>query len=196
MLRRWPVPINPAEQEAGALTGQLALALAAAIAIGLLDAAFIMLGLGGAGGSFEFVPARIWIVAPLVWTSLGVLLGLVSLLASRRKSGLLVTGALALTFLVIRLRAHPVMLLASIAVLGVVVLILSRWLLRLTARPRRSAATVMLGGIGLAALIAVAPPRAPRSVTALNGVDAPNVILIFLDTVRYDALFDTQGRCT
>jgi hypothetical protein len=51
---------------------QAAIAVAAAGMIGLLDAALVVTGTAGARGAFEYVPARIWIVAPLAW--LGVML--------------------------------------------------------------------------------------------------------------------------
>src|SRR5687767_8484057 len=50
------------------LSAQITLAAAAAIVIGVVDAALVALGLAGAQGAFQFVPIRIWLVAPMIWT--------------------------------------------------------------------------------------------------------------------------------
>lgn len=194
MPRRSSSTATLGDETGGRLAGQLTLPAAAAISIGLIDAALIALGLGGARGSFEFVPARLWIVAPLTWMAVGAGFGVAFLPFTRSKLGLLVATALAVTFIGIRLRTHPTLLIGALAVLAVLLGVVSRWVLRGTVAPRRSATVTIFASAGVSALLLIAPPSLARPGPPASGAPGPNVILIFLDTVRYDALFDTSGR--
>ena len=49
------------------MSAQIAAIGLTATALGLLDAALVASGLAGARGSFQFVPMRLWIVAPVLW---------------------------------------------------------------------------------------------------------------------------------
>lgn len=133
---------------------QVAFAIGAAVLVGVLDAALVVFGVAGAGGSFQYVPARIWLMGPIAWTVVAVLLGGVILAFTRRRAGQCVAFALGMALVAIRLTAHPVLLVSF--------------------------------GAGHSATPSPVAPRQPSG--------GPNVIVIFLDTVRYDALFDAQGR--
>ncbi|HVJ28193.1 MAG TPA: sulfatase, partial [Vicinamibacterales bacterium] len=175
------------------LSAQITLAAAAAIVIGVVDAALVALSLAGAQGAFQFVPLRIWLVAPMIWTVIAAITVAGLLLFTRRWIGVLTPGILAIILLAIRLHNRPALLIVAIAVLTLAMVVTHRPIYRLMARPRH----ITIGGI-LGCLIASATALAtpfPVSVEAVGDQrDAgPNVILIFLDTVRYDAVFDGAG---
>ena len=65
-------------------------------------------------------------------------------------------------------------------------------MLRWMAKPRRGIAAGVAGAVSVSALIAFAHPQTFTPAAARTA--GPNVILIFLDTVRYDAVFDANGR--
>jgi hypothetical protein len=174
------------------LSGQIAAAAIAATVIGLLDAALVATGHLGAARAFEYVPARLWVLAPAVWLSMGAVACAVLLPWMRRWGGVAVTAALAATFAAIRLHDRAILLIAAFAVLVVLLAIAGRWMLRWMAKPRRAIAAGVAGVVSMSALVAFAHPRTVTPAAARSA--GPNVILIFLDTVRYDAVFDANGR--
>jgi arylsulfatase A-like enzyme len=165
-----------------------------ATALGLLDAALVASGLAGARGSFQFVPMRIWIVAPVMWVLMAALASVVALPLMRRWGGMAVSAALIAVFVAIRLRGHAALLLGALAALMVLFAVLQKWILRWMARPRRAIASGVFGTVMALALLAAAHPLAATSGTPRHGATGPNVIVVFLDTVRYDAVFDADGR--
>ena len=177
------------------LSAQLALALLTAIAVGVIDAAMVVFGIAGAGGAFQYVPSRLWVVAPVIWAVLGVVLIAAALLCSRRLAGECTAAALVMTFLSVRFRTHVALLLVSVAVFAALMLVLNRWTGRWLARPRRSIAAGVLAALAGCAIVAAAPsmPSATPNNVQAKGTD-PNVVVIFLDTVRYDALFNPEGE--
>ena len=110
------------------LSAQIAAVAVTATAIGLLDAALVTIGLAGARGSFQFVPPRIWIIAPAVWVLLAGIAIAVVLPLMRRWGGAVVAAALTIVFLTIRLRDHVVLLFAVIAAWLVVLVVSRRWI--------------------------------------------------------------------
>lgn len=175
------------------LSAQVAIAAAAALAIGLLDALLVVAGLAGARGAFQFVPARIWIASPAVWLVVATTASAAILPFAKRWGGVLVAVALSGGFLAIRLRAHPAVLVTLLALCAVIVAVIKTRIVRWTETPRRGAVTAILG-TAAAALVAIAQPIGPAPPVAQRSASGPNVIVIFLDTVRYDALFDAAGR--
>lgn len=174
------------------LSGHIAMAVAAAVVIGVLDAAFVAFGIAGAARAFQFVPARIWIVSPLVWMALSAVLCAVVVPLMPRRGGQTVSTVLGVTFVVIRLRGHAALSVSVVIGFAVALTLASRWLLQWTSRPRRRIAFSMTGAAVISALVTMAPsPAAIRH--SGGGGDGPNVVLIFLDTVRYDAVFDADG---
>jgi hypothetical protein len=165
----------------------------AGTAVGLCDAALVQTGLAGAAGAFQFVPARIWIVAPLVWVLIAAAAGLLVLPIMKRWGGVAVPAILAVLFLSIRLRLHLAVLAVALGLLAVLLAVTSRWMLRWMATPRKTIAVGVLGAAAASAIAAAAPPLR-LSAAPVSGAAGPNVILIFLDTVRYDAVFDAEGR--
>jgi arylsulfatase A-like enzyme len=184
---------STARPDAG-VSAQIAIAALAAALIGLADAALVVGSLLGARGAFQFVPARIWLVAPAVWIVVAVLAGAAVLPFTRRRAGASVAAILVMVFLAIRLRGHPALLLAVLAACAVLLALVKERILRWTARPRRIVAAGILGGVCAAALVAASQPLMSAPAAAQRGAGGPNVILVFLDTVRYDALFDADGR--
>jgi arylsulfatase A-like enzyme len=174
---------------------QAAIAVAAAGMIGLLDAALVVTGTAGARGAFEYVPARIWIVAPLAWLGVMLAAGAPVLLITRRRAGVSIAISLAVILISIRLRSHPPLLIAALAGGAAVAALLRR---TVTAAAARRAVVWSLLVLPAAALVGAASSRprvaVPAPVIQAPADGAPNVIVIFLDTVRYDAIFDPDGR--
>ena len=177
------------------VSAQIAATGLAAAVIGLLDALLVQTGLAGAAGSFQYMPLRLWIVAPVGWLVVGAVLGAVVLPTMRTWGGVIVPAAMTGIFLSIRLREHAALLAAALAVFVVMLVLTRRWILRWMARPRRALAVSVAGGVTAAAIAAVAPLHFVSGSPA-RGNAGPNVIVVFLDTVRYDAVFDADGRVT
>jgi arylsulfatase A-like enzyme len=172
------------------------IAIAAAAVIALLDAALVITGTAGARGAFEFVPARIWLMAPLVWLVVMLAAAGPVLLVTRRRAGIGVAISLAVIFVSIRLRTHPPLLVVALAGIAVLTAVASRYPIRV---PLARAAVLTVLVVAAAALAGAAsgapqPTRTPDVNPSPPVADAPNVIVIFVDTVRYDAVFDPDGR--
>ena len=177
------------------VSAQLALVLLTAIAMGVIDAAMVVFGIAGAAGAFQYVPSRLWVVAPVIWAVLGIVLSAGALLCSRRRAGEWTAAALVLTFLAVRLRSHIALLVVSLVVFAAMMVVLSRWTGPWLARPRRSIAvgvSAALAGCGIVAATPSMTSSTPNNAQA-KATD-PNVVVIFLDTVRYDAVFDAEGE--
>jgi len=176
------------------LSAQIAASAIAAAVIGLLDAALVTTGHLGAAGAIEYVPARLWIVSPAVWLMLAAAACAIVLPLMRRWGGVCVIAALATAFTAIRLHTRVVLLIAALAVLFALLAIASGWMLRWMAKPRRALAAGVAGVVSVCAIAAAARPLPPAAGSPRHGANGPNVIVIFLDTVRYDAVFDAGGR--
>jgi len=176
-------------------SAQGAIILGAGITIGILDAALVASGRGGFRGSFQYVPLRIWFVAPLCWAAIAGVIGLLLLPLLRRHSGAVAAIAVFFSFVALRVRTlRPSLKLLGMAVaigMAVVVWILIR---RWASRPQPVAAGIVVMLIAVAALaLTIEPPGASGSRSRFVP-EAPNVIVVFLDTVRYDAVFAADGE--
>lgn len=194
-------PIKTAEEEKVSFAGSAAIALALGILCGLADALAICMPRFSTD-RVDYIPPRLWIVAPLIWV--GYLLIVTGALSLLRRPCLIVPllvlagpGFLGVARLIVATR------LPGMTVTRVVAL--SGWLLGVAAislllyrRPRRVCALVpprwlTVGMISLLAGALVAFPfmdraRLPKAEAPASGSKQPNVILIFLDTMRADAL--------
>lgn len=176
------------------VSAQVAFLVTSAIAIGLVDAALVVIGLAGARGAVEFVPATMWIAAPLTWLMVAAAAALILLPFTRRWFGPGAALDCGLLFVAIRLRSYPAVLTGSIAMIVAVSSLTWPMLRAWLSRPRRLAS-----GVGGAAVIvaAVLISGAPMEGVPFEGASRstdPNVVVIFLDTVRYDAVFGTDGQ--
>jgi hypothetical protein len=176
------------------LSAQIACAVATATAIGLLDAALVVGGIGGARGAFQFVPARIWAAAPFAWSVVAILASAAILPFMRRSGGVVASTLLCVAFLAIRLRTRPALLCAAVAMLAVLMAMTGRSILQWMARPRRVAAAAAIVALSASVIVSAALPRVWAAEPAHPAGTGPNVIVIFIDTVRYDAVFDADGR--
>jgi hypothetical protein len=181
-------PVDPTS------SAQIVVGILSAIVIGVADAAMIVFGIAGARGAFEFVPVRIWVVSPLTWLFVAVIAAGPVVVVARRWAGLGVAGTLAIVFVSIRLRTHPALLTVGIVAILAVLAVGAPRIREWTARPRRSHALGLAASLVAAAGIGAVPSPAPAPPPAAPENDAPNVIVIFLDTVRYDAVFDPAGN--
>jgi arylsulfatase A-like enzyme len=191
---RTPSTAELSETRDSALSAQLALVAFTALLTGVCDAALIALRVAGAAGAFEYVPPRIWIAAPLTWAVVGVLAAASVLPFTRRWSGIAVSAVLVLLFICVRLRAHPELLLLSLGLWCIAATVMAR---RIQSRLASYRILPVLPAAGVLAVSAIAwsdRPSTSPEVSAGLGEAAPNVVVVFLDTVRYDALFDEEGR--
>lgn len=163
-----------------------------AVLVGLVDAAMVVTGIGGAG-SFQFVPSRIWLIGPLVWTVVAVPIALVLLPLMKRWGSMIASATLVMLLAAIRLQGQQVWLFAVVAVLGVLIALLRGRIMAWVVQPRRALAIGIVGGLGAAAIVAAVVPLTRASARPPADAGRPNVIVIFLDTVRYDAVFDAGG---
>jgi hypothetical protein len=171
-------------------------AVSAALLIGLADAATIAGHIAGADRTFRYVPPRLWLVAPLCWVALAMFLLIPAIVIARRQAAPLVVTTLLLFGIFARLeRALTPVRGVIAAVLGiaacwVVWRIGQLWL----ARPRPAAAvtaTSVIVTLG-AVFLFTGHGTEPRPVSAVALPDAPNVVIVILDTVGHDALFEAS----
>jgi arylsulfatase A-like enzyme len=169
-----------------------------AIAIGLADAALIASLRLGAAGAFQYIPPRLWVIAPLCWVAATSLIALASFAVSRRYGAqLTLIGAIVL-FAAVRLRDQSTMriiagAIATIAVCAIGAWIARRWLAR-RRRPAVVAIAAMLAVVIAAAATAAAGDDAEPAPHASPRTGAsPDVLLVVLDTVSHDAVFP-NGR--
>lgn len=176
---------------------QAAIAAAAAGTIGLLDAALVVTGIAGARGAFEYVPARIWVVAPLAWLGVMLAAGAPVLLITRRRAGVSVAISLAVLFISIRLRSHPPLLIAALAGGAAVAALLFR---TVTAAAARRAVVWSLLVLPAAALVGAVSGRprvaAPAGVIPPPADGAPNVTVHTLAALRADSTVFTRAYAT
>jgi arylsulfatase A-like enzyme len=174
-------------------SSQMTLILGGAILIGLADAVLVAGALLGARGAIQYVPPRIWLVSPLVWSLIACVVALPLYPFARDRTGWATTILLTLflfaarfpeTRLRFKITAGAVSLTCAVAIW--------KWAKTRNSLPR-SALFVTLLVAAAGALFFVNRPRA-ASAHSMPQPHAPNVIVIFLDTVRYDALFGADGR--
>jgi hypothetical protein len=167
------------------------LVIVSALAAGFIEAILIATHRAAAVDPFHFVPARIWVWVPLAWV---VIAGVVTVplgIVCRRRTPVVAASALAAILVACRVALFSRKW--GLAAL-VVVFCLLVWLTRRLAVPRipRAGAIVialaLLGAV--AALAVVKRPAPPGRVAPAAG---PNVLLIFADTLRYDAVFRPDG---
>jgi hypothetical protein len=76
------------------VSAQISYAVTAALAIGLADATTIALHVAGAHRTFEYTPSRTWVVAPLCWALVALVLLLPALLIARARAASAVVVAM------------------------------------------------------------------------------------------------------
>lgn len=162
----------------------------AALVLGLADASLIARSVLGAAGAFQYIPPRVWLAAPICWMAVAVAFALPSFAVSRRRGAALTVIAMIALFLVARFHAQSPSRIA-VAVLTMVIITAAVWLAaaRWVSAPKRTvsalvaAATVVVG----AAAVGRAQPTQPPS--RMGPGPGPDVVIVFLDTVSYDAIF-------
>src|SRR5258706_5592812 len=118
--------------------------VSAALLIGLADAATIAGHIAGADRTFQYIPPRVWLVAPLCWVALAMLLLIPALVIARKQAAPLVVTALLLFGIFARLeRALTPVRGVIAAVMGIAACwaiwrVGRRWL----ARPRPASAVI------------------------------------------------------
>jgi hypothetical protein len=174
------------------VSAQISYAVTAALAIGLADATTIALHVAGAHRTFEYTPPRTWVVAPLCWAIAALVLLIPALLIARARAASAVVAAMIAIGGAARMEGAWTVTRGIVAVIAVIIACWTAWTIgrRWVARPRIAAAALAL--IATAALGAAATlffrttGRAPSANIAPP--DAPNVVMLFLDTVGYAPL--------
>jgi arylsulfatase A-like enzyme len=162
----------------------------AAFAAGFADATLVSRSLFGAAGAFQYVPSRLWVVAPLCWLAAALVLSVPSYVVSRQRGAALTVVAMAALFLYVRLSGQtPVRTAVAVVVMIVATGIVSRAAKWWLASPRRGSAVLAI--VAAAALLAgtVVLTRADRIDHAGVSAVGPDVLVVFIDTVPYDSLF-------
>lgn len=167
--------------------------LLAVIGIAALECAVIASGRWTT--QYQFIPSRIWVVIPLCWLAVAALVAVPAYALSRRWGSAITPVLLGCVLLGVRVpgaSTRMVVIFGLTALAGIALMRpIARWWL---ARPRRSAAwaaVLVLIACAIGAAATSGPLRQPRATAAAS--QGPNVIVIFLDTVRYDALFTAAG---
>lgn len=160
-----------------------------ALAIGLADAALIATARLGAAGAFQYIPARVWMVAPLCWAIVAVVFAVPSYALARRRGGVVTVMAMIALFVGVRFHAQPrPQFLAGLA--AMLVAFAAVWLAgrRWTAAPKRIAGALTAAAfLALAAGAAIGTDRFRPPAT--RGGSGPDVVVAFLDTVPYTSIF-------
>ena len=175
------------------LSAAFSLIAGAAITIGLVDAALIASLRFGAAGAFQYIPPRLWVIAPLCWLAVALLVAIPAVALSRRWGAHATLVAMLTLFFAVRLGAQSRLRMAAGAIVGIVacavaIFIAKRWL----AAPRRAAAIVAT--ILIIAFAAAAIERVDtKQSTTTKPPARPDVVVIVLDTVSHDAIFP-NGR--
>jgi len=176
------------------LSAHATLVALAALAIGLADASLVASSKLGAAGFFQYIPLRLWAVAPLCWLAAALALAVPSYAISRNRGAVLTVIAMIGLLLAVRFYGQP---LGRIAVASGVMIIAAavvwpvgtRWL----ASPKRVAAVFSTVAFMVLAVIVGAgitePKRLPRLKQDALPNGKPDIVIVFLDTVEYDAIF-------
>ncbi len=183
-----PLPIR--------MSAHYSYAVSAALLIGLADSATIAGHIAGCDRTFRYIPPRLWLVAPLCWVALAIVLLIPALIIVRRQAAPLVVTALLLFGIFARLERAMTPVRGVIAAVVGIAACWAIWRIGLLwlARPRHAAAAMATAVVAVLVAVLVftgrrTEPR-PSSATALP--DAPNVVIIILDTVGHDALFEAS----
>lgn len=176
------------------VASQVALLLAVSVFVGMADALVVVTGVMGARGAFQHVPLRIWFISPLTWAAVGLLAWPIVFAIARRRAGAATAVVLITAFFGIRLRAaSPLVLMLGLCVMTTAIVVVWKLMSRWTERSPRAIAALAIGVLCVAAIGAATGADAPRRGTRDADAGAPNLIVVFLDTVRYDAVFRSDG---
>ncbi|HEX2120432.1 MAG TPA: hypothetical protein VHL59_02220, partial [Thermoanaerobaculia bacterium] len=85
------------------LSSEVAFLALSAIGVGLLDAALVTSRRLGAAGAFEYVPARLFAIAPLCWLAVAAIVAIPAYVLFRRRGALVTAALLAAMFAGMRL---------------------------------------------------------------------------------------------
>lgn len=171
--------------------------LIGALFIGLVDASMVRLGLLGAAGAYKYIPGRIWFVTPLCWLFFVALAALVGLVITRKYPSQIAVG-MGLWFLAAEHASQ------TTRVVFIAAAVLTPFLLFALFRSTRGLMDRRWKGVTLAALgiyvglvvgtVALTGPDLRSSSVRREASKGPNVLVVFLDTVRYDAVFDSKAN--
>lgn len=179
-------------ERAPSLAADVVLILLAALVAGLAEATLIATHRIAGVDPFHYVPARIWWIVPLAWVAIATALVIPAYLVSRRRGAVIVLCAVAATFAGCRIALFS----RKWGLLALVVIFVALlWMSRRLVLPRLRRAglwlTVLLALV--AGAVAAVIPRA-ASPKAFPAADGPNVLIVFADTLRHDAVFLPSGE--
>lgn len=175
----------------GSFSGSLAIALLAALLLGLVETALIVTHRATGVDPFHYVPARVWLYVPLAWLSMAAVVAIPACALWRRGGTGFVLAVLAAMFIGCRvaLFSRKWGLLLMVGVFLVLVLIARRVPMPQPPRPRLWLAVSLIAmACGAVALL----PRRP-SPADKGAAQGPNVLVVFADTLRHDAVFLPDG---
>lgn len=171
------------------LSAESSLVGLAALTLGVADATLVATSRLGATGAFQFVPSRVWVVAPLCWIVTAFVLAVPSYATSRRRGAVLTVSAMLALFLAARFYTQSfgrIVLAAAVWILAAALVwfVSARWL----AATKRMAALISVVMVAVL-LIVLGASRESNVLPAAKASQGPDVVIAFLDTVHYDDVF-------
>jgi arylsulfatase A-like enzyme len=168
--------------------------LLTALGIAVVECTFISFGRWTT--HHQYIPARIWAVIPLCWLVMAVIAALPSFAVSRKSGPVITAGVLVCSLVACRTPGRSAAGAITIWLLTIAGLVALRyagpWWLSKPRRPALCGAVFALIFCVIATAVSGRrPARRPARAKASTGT---NVILIFADTLRYDAVFDADGE--
>lgn len=179
-----------AVQHSRLLSTELPLIMLAGLLTGIFEATLITTHRVVGVDPFQYVPLQVWVVVPLAWLAIAVLVAIPAYLLSRRYGAHIALCAVIATFAGCRiaLASRKWGLCAMVAIFFGLF-----WIVRRVRLPRgRWVAASMTLLLFAVACVGVAIPR--RSEHASTAAAAGrNVLIIVADTLRHDAVFQPDG---
>lgn len=181
---------------ASRLWAHLGILLSTSLVIAVADCLMIRFSLFGASGAYKYVPLRLWFIAPLCWLGF-VLVSAIPVVAVFRRYGSLLASAAWVFFLLAQSASKSQRLTFVIVAVAVPILLgVAIYLVRRAVDWRWKPVTLALIAVFVLLLggtIAASGRFDNRRSSASASAQGPNVLVVFLDTVRYDAIFARDG---
>jgi len=180
------------DQHSRSVSAELLLIVLVGLLAGIGEAFLITTHRVAGVDPFQYVPLQVWIYVPLVWIAIAAILTLPAYFVSRRYGVHIALCAIAATFAGCRIAtvSRKWGVCALVAIFAALF-----WIVRRVRLPRPGRMTVLITsllvamacvGIGVAVHHQAARASNPRAT-------GPNVLIIVIDTLRHDAVFQPDG---
>jgi len=173
-------------------SGSLAIALLAALVLGLVETTLIVTHRVTGVDPFHYVPGRIWLYVPLAWLAIAAIVAIPVCALWRRRGAGIALAILVAVFVGCRVAvsSRKWAVVVVVAVFLVLFWIMSRVPPPQPPRPRVWL-SVLLVLMACGAIVLF--ERRPVSPAEKGAAEGPNVLVVFADTLRHDAVFLPDG---